>query len=404
MKTLSAEIVAIGSELVLGQLVDTNTPYLASQLHELGIEVAYQTMVGDDRARMRSVIRQVLRRSDILITTGGIGPTEDDLTREVIAEVTSKRLVFHPKLFALIKGFFDLAGFVMAPNNRKQALIPAGARVIPNWQGTAPGFLLKTETGKIIVTLPGVPREMKRMYQETVKPYLLKQLGRQKGWIEYQVLKVCGLGESRVDQQIGDLIRGSSNPVIGLLASPGEIRIRLTARGKNSQETRKVIGAMEERIRQRLGPLIFGQGDETLEGVAVEGLARHRASLGLVETFTGGRLSQRLKATGSPWFKGGLILGAESDGPFPGLRELSSQTKAVYLADQVRALLKTELGLAVVVEEQEGNQWLYLGLSGGKPETYAHKIGGFSETLPDRVTVMALDWLRKRLMEKGSGK
>jgi nicotinamide-nucleotide amidase len=399
LKSLTAEIVAIGSELVLGQLVDTNTPYLASQLHELGIEVAFQTMVGDDWSRMRSVIRQVLKRSDILITTGGIGPTEDDLTREVISEVTGKKLVFHPKLFALIKSFFDLAGFVMAPNNRKQALIPAGARVIPNLQGTAPGFLLKTENSKIIITLPGVPREMKRMYHETVKPYLLKQLGRQRGWIEYKVLKVCGLGESRVDQQIGDLIRGSSNPVIGLLASPGEIRIRLTARGKNSQETQAVIGTVEERIRERLGPLIFGQDEETLEGVVVDRLAGHRVSLGLVETFTAGRLSQRLKATGSPWFKGSLVLAAAGNGPFWEVGEFSGEEKVLALADQAVKVLETDLGLAVLVEEREGNLWLFLGLAGEKTETYSHKIGGFPETLPDRATVMALDWLRKRLID-----
>ena len=160
-KNKTAEIIAIGSELLLGQIQDTNTSYLAGRLQEIGIEVAFQTMVGDDRKRMASVLRRALNRSRVVITTGGIGPTEDDLTREIVAGVTGRKLVFHPKLFKLIKSFFDQAGFVMAPNNRKQAFIPAGARVIPNLRGTAPGFMLETEKGNSSWSCPVVPRELK---------------------------------------------------------------------------------------------------------------------------------------------------------------------------------------------------------------------------------------------------
>ena len=394
----TAEIIAIGSELLLGQIIDTNTPYLASRLQEIGLETAFQTMVGDDPKRMIPVIRRAIQRSKVIITTGGIGPTEDDLTREMVAEVCGKKLVFHPKLFRLIKSFFDRAGFVMAANNRKQAYLPAGAHLIPNLQGTAPGFILETETGRIIAVLPGVPREMKKMVEDTVLPFLKKKLGQDQGLIEYKVLKVCGLGESRVDEQIGDLIRNSENPVIGLLASVGEIRIRITAHGRDKKETQSIIAGMEARIRERLGTLIFGQGDETLEGVSALLLAQKKLSLSVAETFTGGRISQRFQTTGSPFFKGSLVLASEAGWPFP-RPPLEKDAMAMFLAEKTRKLFSSDLALGVWVETTAGEQTLSLALAGKKKETFSYRIGGFGETLPDRVTVMALDWLRKCLLK-----
>jgi nicotinamide-nucleotide amidase len=392
----TAEIIAIGSELLLGQIIDTNTPYLASRLQEIGLETAFQTMVGDDRKRMISVIRRALSRSGFIITTGGIGPTEDDLTREVVAEVCGKKLIFHPKLFKLIKSFFHHAGFVMAPNNRKQAYLPAGARLIPNLSGTAPGFMVETPKGRIIVVLPGVPREMKKMMEETVLPVFKKKMGGDKGLIEYKVLKVCGLGESRVDEQIGDLIRESNNPIIGLLASVGEIRIRITARGRDKNETQAIIAGMEAKIRERLGVLIFGQGDETLEGVSAFLLGQKKWSLGIAETFTAGRISQRLQSADSPFFKGGLVLPPGPEWPFPKPNQ-EKEAMATFLAEKIRKIFSVSLGLGVWVEGRAGKQTLSLALAGKKKETFSYNIGGFAETLPDRVTVMALDWLRRKL-------
>ena len=394
----TAEIIAIGSELLLGQIIDTNTSYLAARLQEIGLETAFQTMVGDDLKRMASVIRRALSRSKFVITTGGIGPTEDDLTREIVSDVCGRKLVFHPKLFKLIKSFFDRAGFVMAPNNRKQAFLPAGARLIPNLQGTAPGFMLETETGRIIAVLPGVPREMKKMVQDTVLPFFKRKLGKEQGLIEYKVLKVCGLGESRVDEQIGDLIRDSKNPVIGLLASLGEIRIRITAHGRDKKETQSIIAGMEAKIRKRLGILIFGQGDETLEGVSIRLLEQKKIALALVETFTAGRISQRLQATGSPFFKGGLVLTSGGGWPFP-KPAFEKEAMALFLAEKTWKMFSSDLGLGVWVEGPAGEQTLSLALAGKKKETFSYRIGGFAETLPDRVTVMALDWLRRKLLQ-----
>lgn len=397
-KNNTAEIIAIGSELLLGQIQDTNTSYLAGRLQEVGIEVAFQTMVGDDRKRMISVIRRTLSRSKVIITTGGIGPTEDDLTREIVAKVTGKELVFHPKLFKLIKSFFDQAGFVMASNNRKQAFIPAGAKVIPNLQGTAPGFIVETEKDAVIAVLPGVPRELKAMMEDTVLPFLKKKLGTEKGLIEYRVLKVCGLGESRVDEQIGDLIRESKNPLIGLLASPGEIRIRITAQGRDKKETQRLIAAMEARIRERLGVLIFGTGEETLEGVTARLLEEKKITLGIVESFSGGLISKRLQAVRCPCFKGGLVL-APGQG-WPSQKTiLKNEAQAFFLAKKIRNFFACDLALGVWVEGKPGEQTLSMALAGKKTETFSHRIGGFADSLPDRVAVMALDWLRKQLSQ-----
>jgi nicotinamide-nucleotide amidase len=396
-KNNTAEIVAIGSELLLGQIQDTNTPYLAGRLQELGIEVAFQSMVGDDRKRMASVLRRAVSRSRFIITTGGIGPTEDDLTRELVAEVCGKKLVFKPRLLKLIKYYFDLAGFVMAPNNRKQAFIPEGARVIPNLQGTAPGFMAESGKGGWIIVLPGVPRELKRMMSDTVLPFLAKTLGKEQGLIEYQVLKVCGLGESRVDQQIGDLIRSSKNPVIGLLASPGEIRIRITARGADRKETQVLIAPIEEEIRRRLGVMIFGSGEETLEGVTARLLEEKNITAGVADAFTAGRIGLRLLTSGSRKFKGSLTLPQKIG--WPGQDQvLEKEAQAVFLAEKIQTLLHCDLGLGIWLEETGDERTLYLALSGKVKETYAHKIGGFLETLPDRAAVMALDFLRKELL------
>lgn len=396
-KNNTAEIIAIGSELLLGQIQDTNTSYLAGRLQEVGIEVAFQTMVGDDRKRMITVIRRALNRSRVIITCGGIGPTEDDLTREIIAEVTGNNLVFHSKLFKLIKSYFDLAGFVMAPNNRKQAFIPAGAKIIPNLQGTAPGFMVEMEKGRIIVVLPGVPRELKAMMEDTVLPFLKKKLGKEKGLIEWRVLKVCGLGESRVDEQIGDLIRGSKNPVIGLLASPGEIRIRITASGRDKAETQSLLDPLEAKIRERLGVMIFGTGEETLEGMTARVLEEKKITLGIVESFSGGRISQRIQAAGCPCFKGGLVLALGQGWPFQ-KTILKNEAQAIFLAGKIREFFACDLGLGVWVEGNQGEQILSIALSGKKMGTFSHRIGGFAASLSDRVAVMALDWLRKQLL------
>ena len=218
-----AEVVTVGSELVLGQLVDTNASFIARELSEIGVGLAFHTTVGDDPELMRQAFKLALGRCQIVITTGGIGPTEDDLTREIAAEVLGRELQLRPELLEHIEGLFKRMGYRMADNNRRQAYLPEGATAIHNPRGTAPAFRYEFDN-RVLICLPGVPAETEPLIRENIIPFLDKKYspgGRV--WIN-RVLKVCGLGESNVDYQIREIIRSSRNPIIGLQASPGKPR------------------------------------------------------------------------------------------------------------------------------------------------------------------------------------
>ena len=308
---MKAEIIAIGSELLLGQIVDTNSSYIAKRLAENGIELVQTTTVGDDLQRMKEVIREAINRSQVVITTGGIGPTEDDLTREAIAEVFQRPLTFQPHLMEQIETLFKKRGFRMAENNRKQAYIPEGSIPIENPKGTAPGFIVEHSNGSII-SIPGVPPEMEYLMENTVIPYLRKRFDIKHEVIQYKVLRACGLGESAIGLQIKDLMKESRNPSVGTLASIGDIRIRITAKAESPEEASNLIQKMEQEIRKRLGILIYGVDNETLHGNIARELERLNLTLSVVETFTGGIISQKLASTGSTSFVQGVVLPTET--------------------------------------------------------------------------------------------
>jgi nicotinamide-nucleotide amidase len=235
------------------------------------------------------------------------------------------------------------------------------------------------------------------MWSDSIAPFLQKKMGAARGLIEYKVLKVCGLGESRVDEQIGDLIRESTNPVIGLLASPGEIRIRLTAKGKNRKATQNLIRSAADQIRERLGPVIFGEDEDTLEGTVARQLEQQELTLAVADGFTSGRIFQRLQSTRSPRVKGGWVIQHLAGWP---LKIKGAQKKpGLTLARSIRKALSADCGLGIYVAENAGRQVLHLGCAlGDRSENYEHPIGGPPDVLADRVTVMALDWLRKMLL------
>jgi len=307
---MNAEIIMIGSELLLGQIIDTNAAYLAQQLAGIGVNLFYKTTVGDNRQRMTEAFRAALKRSNIIITSGGLGPTEDDLTREVIADVIDEPLEFRQELFDQIESLFKRHGFTMSPNNRKQAFIPRNTIPIENPVGTAPGFVAEKD-GASIITLPGVPRELKYLMENFVIPYLRKKFSLGELTIRSRVLKICGMGESRVDSLVGDLIRSSSNPTVGILAEPAQILLRVTAKAETVPEANEKIAHMEKEIRHRLGQLVFGADEDTLEGVVNEILIQKRKTLTLLETHTGGSIAQRFVALDSPVLTEALV--AHSD-------------------------------------------------------------------------------------------
>jgi nicotinamide-nucleotide amidase len=410
---MNAEIIAIGSELLLGQIVDTNSSFIAKRLAENGIELIQTTTVGDDLQRMKEVISEAINRSQIVITTGGIGPTEDDLTREAIAEVFQRSLIFQPHLMEQIEALFKKRGFRMAESNRKQAYIPEDAIPIQNPKGTAPGFIVETLDGAII-SIPGVPVEMEYLIENTVIPYIRKRFKLMNQVIQYKVLRTCGLGESAIGLQIKDLMKESRNPTIGTLASMGDIKIRITAKADHPEEASNLIQKMEQEIRNRLGILIYGVDNETLQGNIVRELERLSLTLSVAETFTGGIISQKLASTNSNSFIQGVVLPSEtsqkqfSNLSIDGFKFLGEDSKKFtdLLAQKARNEFKTDFGLAMFgkITEKQGDgeyrvaTYYSLATSTGI-ENQEYSLGGELWMLRERASIIALDMLRKYLLK-----
>ncbi len=412
--SMKAEIIAIGSELLLGQLIDTNSCFIAKRIAENGIELIQTSTVGDDLPRMKEVIREAITRSQVVITTGGIGPTEDDLTREAIAEVFQRPLTFQPHLMEQIETLFKKRGFRMAENNRKQAYIPEGSIPIENPKGTAPGFILEYSNGSII-SIPGVPPEMEYLMENAVIPYLRRRFDIKRQVIQYKVLRACGLGESAIGLQIKDLMKGSRNPSVGTLASIGDIRIRITANAKSPEEASSLIGEMEQKIRERLGILIYGVDNETLQGNIARELEKLNLTLSVVETLTGGIISQKLTSTGTNSFIQGVVLPSEnSQNQFLNLslKEIDSLREdskrfTDSLAQKARDEFKTDLGLAMfgkIAEKQGEGEYrieTYYSLSTSTGiENQEYFLGGELWMARERAAIIALDMLRKYLLKQ----
>lgn len=257
-----AELIAIGTELLLGEIQDTNTRSIARMLREINIDLFRSTIIGDNSARISALFLEALNRSDIVIATGGLGPTVDDYTREAAAGAFNVELIFQPEIWQKELARYSSRGITPSENNRRQAFIPASALVVPNPVGTAPGFILQRE-GKTLVCLPGVPREMETLMEETVLPFLIKNYALQ-GLIKVKVLHVSGVPESRVDQMVAEY-ETWQNPTVGLLAHPGIVDVRITAKADSEAQADEMIRSLEVPIRTRFGTDIFGMDEETLE-------------------------------------------------------------------------------------------------------------------------------------------
>ncbi len=403
---MNCEIVTIGSELLLGQIIDTNAPYLARELNLIGLNIAFHTTVGDTCTQIKGVLSQAMKRSDLVITTGGIGPTEDDLTREVIADVVGVPLAFKHELMDQIESIFKRSGFTMPENNRKQAFIPDGAIPIPNKIGTAPGFIVEKGT-KVIIALPGVPKELKYLIRKEVVPYLKKRFHLNQAMITSRVLKVTGIGESRVDSRIHDLINDNSNPAVGILASPSDISIRITASAKSADEAEDLIRPIEHEIRSRLGTTIYGTDEDTLHGVVTNLLNKRGDIISIVETFSGGELTVRLQSSPSSPLNESIVIGKREQI----LSLLNKRDPAVdidketaeALAKKVRKKGNSSIGLAllgIIKETREGYEVdaHVVVSSEGASRSYDWRMGGDIPTLQSRGATIALNTLRLALI------
>jgi nicotinamide-nucleotide amidase len=385
---MQAEIIMIGTELLLGQIIDTNASFIAQVLAENGINLYQKTTVGDNPHRIIQCLEAALERADVVLTSGGLGPTEDDITRECIAEVFGKPLELRPDLVEQIEARFQRIGRRPSTNNLKQAHAPTGAVAIENRHGTAPGLILEDPRG-IVIAMPGVPQELKPMLRAKVLPFLRKRFNL-KGVVHYRVLKVCGVGESTIDNAIGHLIRDSENPTVGLLASPDAVKIRIAARADTKAKALTMIDAMAAQIHQLLPGLIMGADDETLEEVIDELLKARGWRLALAETHTGGMIAQRLTFVGASSFAGGIITQA------PPASASDAARHARELADQARRYFNVESAFASVPCEAPGTA-VAVFVTPDESREWELRFSTLSENHQLRAAIACLEHLRRYL-------
>ncbi len=302
---MRAELISVGTEILLGEILDTNSQYIASRLPALGIDLYYMSVVGDNLERLKEVIGRAFGRSDLVITTGGLGPTDDDLTREAIAAVVGEEPYIDPSLEEHLRRFFAARGVSFPERNLKQAWLIPSARAIPNPRGTAPGWWVEKD-GRIIVAMPGPPPEMERMWNEEVAPRL-RELARGSVLVT-RTLKTIGIGEGHLDEMLGELSR-SRNPTIGVYARPDGVHVRIGAKASDEAAARALIGPMEERVRAILGEYIWGVDEETLELVVGRLLKERGLTLATMESCTGGLLADTITNVpgSSAYFRAGYV-------------------------------------------------------------------------------------------------
>lgn len=347
--SMKAEIIASGTELLLGEVVDTNTSFIANQLASLGIDLYYASIVGDNFERFLGVLKQARQRSDIVIVTGGLGPTKGDITREVIAELMGEKMEIDPNLKKHIIEFFTRAGLEMPDNNLKQATLIPSAISIPNPLGTAPGWWIETE-GKVIVTLPGPPGEMQSMWQNEIYPRLEKSGG---ALILSRTLKTWGLSEARIDQMVGSFM-SMANPTLALYAKQDGIHLRITAKAPTKDQAEIIIRERESELRQILKDYIWGTNSDTLENIISQLLIKKNLTLAVAESFTGGLLAYSISSLpeSKRFFKGGIVVrDVASREKFNSGMENSCFQTDVHSATRLAATAKnqflTDIGISI---------------------------------------------------------
>lgn len=415
MKPLVAEIIAIGSELLTPYRTDTNSLWLTEQLNNLGIEVKLKSVIGDERDRLVDYIRGALQRADVIIATGGLGPTEDDLTREAVAEVLGRRLIRDPQILERLRRRFETYGFRMTPNNERQADVIEGAQVLKNDVGSAPGLFI-VEGSKTIILLPGPPREMAPMFEREVVPRLAKlspghHLAR-------RLLRVSGLTESAMDDLIAPIYQAYTNPTTTIISAVTGLEVHLTALGKTREEAQRLVDELAEKIERRLGEHVVSREGETLEQVVGRLLVAKGLTLAVAESCTGGLIAKRVTDVpgSSRYFLCGIVaysnqakmelLGVpaeliESHGAV-------SPEVAEAMARGVRQRARANIGVGVTgIAGPEGGTpekpvgLVYLGLAYGDQVQHRRlHIPGDRERVRELTTQLALDWVRRRLLQQ----
>lgn len=415
---MRCDVLAIGTELLLGQIVDTNSAWIGEQLALAGVDCLLQVKVGDNQARIAQAISEALSRADAVVCCGGLGPTQDDITREAIALVMGVELETRPGLVEVIRGLFAGRGREMPANNLRQAQVPVGAAVIPQTRGTAPGLICPIGD-RVVYALPGVPHEMKEMLARAVLPDLVARAG-ESVTIRSRVLRTWGLGESAVAERLAPrlgALDSAGNPTIAFLASGVEgIKVRITARGTGADPAgaaESLLAGEEAEVRALLGDLVFGVDDQTMEAAVGAALLAAGKTLAVAESLTGGMIGARLTAVpgASDWFRGGVVsYASEVKWKVLGVTEgpVVTGSAAVEMAGGARRLLGADVGLAVTgvagPTEQEGEPvgTVWVGLAGlGEHRAKRLQLGGDRENIRQMTVISAGDILRRALLAGG---
>lgn len=376
-----AEIITIGTEILLGEIDDTNATYLSQRLNAIGIDIYRKTTIGDNAQRIASLIEETLSRSDIILTTGGLGPTVDDPTREALALAMGVELQFHPELWEQIKERFRRYHREPTENNRRQAYLPASALPIENPVGTAPAFIIH-QGGKTIACLPGVPREMEFLMEKSIIPFL-KSTYHLQGLIKTRTLHTAGIGESLIDSMISDL-ETLTNPTVGLAAHSGQVDIRITVKANSESEANQMIKPIENEIRNRLKESIYGADNESLEKIALDHLQSHHWHLVVCENNSKGILAQRLEAFPDIFLAGETLTGNLSD------------EVLITATERFRTYHSAECGLGISIKPHHPEQTITIYVSTPtKQDTYSRPYGGPPQYAPTWGANHALNILRK---------
>ncbi len=415
-----AEIITIGTEMLLGDLVDTNTAWLSSNLARLGVGIYRHTTVGDNKDRITAAMREAASRSDLVITTGGLGPTSDDVTNECLAQLAGREMVEYEQAREHVDEMFARFGRKPTPSNYKQAFFPEGAELIPNPLGTAMGALVELD-GTLFATLPGVPGEMKNMFHETLEPLIQK---RSDSAIVSRTLWFAGIGESALAEQVQDLL-DAEDPTVAPLAGQGKVRLRITSRAATPEEAEEKIEPVAREILSRIGDYYFGEDDETLESAVARLLEAGGLTLALAESCTGGLLAKRLTDMpgSSAYFEEGLVTYSnEAKERLLGVPEdmlvehgAVSEPVAIKMAEGVRKASGADYGLSVtgVAGPNGGTEEKFVGLVW---IGLANAEGSFAERLDlsawassrtairERSANRAFDLLRRHLEERNEKK
>ena len=413
---MKAEIIAIGSELLLGQITNTNAKFISLKLAEIGIDVHYQTVVGDNPDRLDEVIEIARKRADILIFTGGLGPTKDDMTKETIVKHIGTTLVSDDEALLYIQQYFERSGRVMTENNKKQALVFKGSKVLANRKGMAPGMAVEKD-GVRYILLPGPPHEMEPMFTDEAIPYLLGVTGKQEV-ITSRVLKFYGIGEAELEHRIQPILEKQTNPTVAPLATADAVTLRLTAKASTPDAALKLIAPIEEEIRLLVGDYIYGTDDDTLASKAAELLIRNGWTIAAAESLTAGLFMAEL--AGEPGIssslEGGIVVYNEKskveqlgiDQSLLAEHGVVSAECAAALAVNVQRTFKTDIGIGLTGAagpdphdgKPVGTVWIGITSTNADTETFKLLLSGSRNANRLRTAKFALYYLIKHLTAK----